>query len=250
MNVSLDSINKIADKYKFCDEERKLALCNAKMQYALWIYEYAPFRTNEIQQHALTHNSGWQNEESDDADIAAIQDINNYSFMIDLPLHDSICMASRVFPLFVQSYEHSYILNHDLFRYYGTEAEDSIRIDSALIAKDMTISHSNTPSLFILTSITRKYMDEDPIIDDAIKLKEVNVVARKDWEQAFAFSSRDITNAKMTYNILSPSYWLFERKRMLRMKKVKKIIDELSKDDAEREAIIKAYEEETGKKIE
>ena len=59
MEVAMDSVNKVADRHAFTLEERNIALCNVQMQFALWIFEYAPFKTSELLVYAERHKGGW-----------------------------------------------------------------------------------------------------------------------------------------------------------------------------------------------
>ena len=46
MQTILDSVDHVAERYSFSAEERNLARCNVQMQFALWIFEYAPMKVS------------------------------------------------------------------------------------------------------------------------------------------------------------------------------------------------------------
>ena len=60
MAVALDSVGHVADRYGFSEEERRLARCNVQIQFALWIFEYAPMKSSELLAYANHHEGGWQ----------------------------------------------------------------------------------------------------------------------------------------------------------------------------------------------
>lgn len=251
MRHSVDSVRGNADRYGFSDTERSIAVNNVKLQYALWIFEYAPFKASELSTYSSKHKEGWQSIPQQDNAIASIENVTNYIFMRELPLSDSTCMASKFFPRFLMSYEHTHVLNCDQYLYYGTTPEDEARMDSALIAKEKKLTGLTSPSLFMELAIeSRHYV---PLPDDgSIKLKEVKVIGHQNTQYNIGISEADMMKARLnnrpTYNALSPSYWLFDRKREKRFKRAQELIkkwdEEEERERAEREAVMKAYEEE------
>lgn len=197
MNHALDSINRIADFYRFTDKERSIALCNARAQYLLWLFEFSTFRSHMLQEYASTHTAGWQNLDTDDKETDEIRDPKNYMCMNPL-LADDQCLASRFIDVFLNDYENSEILRHDLYLYAGDTHADSLRMDSALCARDMQITGVGTPSPLIRIINERKYME---IPDDyGIMLKEAKIIASRSplkTENTRTFiTQRDIEDAK------------------------------------------------------
>ena len=245
MQQTIDSISNIGRQYDFTDQELSLAICNAKLQYGLWIFEYAPFNSNKIQQYASKHVNGWKTTEAEEYNEKAILDISNYSFMRSIPLHDSICLASRYFPMFLQSYEHTHIINNGKYMYYGETKADSLRMDSVMIAHDKQICNCDTPSLYISLATSRQYIHEKDIQDDAIMLNEVKVIADKPFdEKKWILEQYDkVHNSVPKASFFSPTYWFIDRKRIKDKKRMLDLDKRLSKDTKEREIINKAYKE-------
>ncbi len=257
MNVVVDSINHIADTYKFSQEERRLAVNNAKLQFALWLFEFAPFKSMELNNYSDSHIGGWQSRPSQENDIADIQNIDNYAFIRQLPLNDSTCLASRYFPRFMTSYEHTYFLNYDQYLYYGTSSLAQARMDSAFIAKDMKLTGSLRPSLFMDVAMQRKHFQSPDIDDGSIKLQEVQVLGvqgnyYKGVTTEDMVSWRQNQKPTLVEQITSPSYWISGRKKYKNRERakalIKKIEEEEAADQAERDAVMKAYEEEMKQK--
>lgn len=159
MQVALDSVNSVADRHDFSDEERNMARCNVQMQFALWIFEYAPMRAAELLAYANQHEGGWQTRPEQELETAAIQDLANYDFLEDMQLDDSAYLASRFFPAFIQSYEHTQVLNYDQYLY----ATDIARMDSAYIAKDLAMTHRDRPSLFMNMAMARRHYNAESV---------------------------------------------------------------------------------------
>lgn len=251
MEVAMDSVNKVADRHAFTLEERNIALCNVQMQFALWIFEYAPFKTSELLVYAERHKGGWQAIPEQDVQMEAIQDIRNYGFMRSLPVNDSTCMASRFFPRFIQSYEHTQVLNYDQYLYYGETIEDQIRMDSAYVAKDLAMTQYERPSLFMDVAMKRKHIEVPPPVNDgSILLKEVEVVGTNLDQFYSVFGKPEGYDPQKVVerawandvNLKGSISSLLNRRKIKNYKRAKKIVKELGTDDAEREAIMKAYE--------
>lgn len=251
MRVAVDSVSSVADKWEFTDRERRIAVNNVKMQFALWLFEFAPYKSAEISEYSRTHKGGWQTLPNQDKDIMQISNEKNYSFLNLLPLNDSTCLASKYFPRFIQSYEHAHIFNNDQYLYYGTSRDAESRMDSAFIAKEMAITGRMMPSLFMGIAMERRHYE--PLADDgSIHLKEVQVMGRRSDGYFPGITEQDMLNAKLNsrpvYNALSPSYWLYDRKREKRKARaralIKKIEEAEQREQEERDAILKAYEEE------
>lgn len=253
MNTVVDSISRVADFYSFSNMERRIAINNAKLQFGIWIFEYAPYKSMEINAYSSKHKEGWQAIPNQDAEFAELQDINNYAFMQHLPINDSTCMASRYFQQFMISYEHTYFLNSDQYLYYGTSAYDKARMDSAYVAKDLKLTGKLRPSLFMDVALQRKHF-EAPVVDDgSIKLQEVEVFGaqngyHKEVTPEEMAEWRKNQKPTLMEQVFSPSYWLNYRKQYKNRERAKALIEKIEKeeaaDNAEREAIMKAYEEE------
>lgn len=252
MNAVVDSVNRNADKYGFTDEERRIAVNNVKLQFALWIFEYAPYKAMEMNVYARQHSAGWQTRPDEDVNYADIGNPGNYSFMQIMPLNDATCMASKYFPMFIRSYEHAFVLNYDQYLYYGTTKRDMMRMDSAYIAKDLKITGHMAPSMFMNIAMARRYMEDEQLPDDgSIRLEEVQVLGSWQTDDFKGLSDLDVSNAKLnstpTYNFMSPSYWLYDRKRAKAKERATKLIKQIEAeeeaDQADRDAIMKAYEE-------
>ena len=250
MNATIESVKRVADQYCFTDKERRIAVNNVMLQFAWWLLEYAPYKSSEISAYSRKNENGWQTLPEQDRDLMSVDDMANYAFINDLPLNDSTCMASKYFPMFIQSYEHSQILNCDQYLYYGTSPEDLARMDSALVAREQMLTGRMMPSLFMDVALERKhYVPQSD--DGSIRLKEVQVMGRRSFDGFKGVTETDMLNARLNskpvYNALSPSYWLYGRKREKTRARVrellKKIDEEERREQEERDAVMKAYEE-------
>ena len=251
MQVALDSVNVVADRYGFSTEERNLALCNVQMQFALWVFEYAPMKTSELLAYAQGHAAGWQSLPEQDREIAAIQDVTNYGFLKDMPLNDSTVFASKFFPAFIQSYEHTQVLNYDQYLYVGTSEADQARMDSAFVAKDLAITHQEHPSLFMDVALVRRHVEvPKPVDDGSIQLQEVQVMGANldQFYRVFGEANYDPKEVVRTawahdVNLKGPISSFINHKKIKNYKKAKKLIKEYGADDAERETLMKAWEQ-------
>lgn len=250
MNAAVDSVESVARRFSFDDEERRIAVNNTKLQFAFWLFEYPQFKSGELSTYSSKHKGGWQSLPEQDREMEAINDVRNYAFVKNLPLSDSTCLASRYFPYFIQSYEHAHIFNSDQYLYYGTSPSAIAKMDSAFMKKEQAITGHMRPSLFMDIAMQRRHYE--PLPDDgSIRLDEVQVVGR--WNTGYfkGVNERDMLNfrlnSKPTYNALSPSYWLYDRKRIKNKERakalIKKIEEEEEREQRERDAIMKAYEE-------
>ena len=250
MQVALDSVSHVADRYGFTAEERNLARCNVQMQFSLWIFEYAPMKASELLAYASQHQGGWESLPEQDKEIEAIQDLHNYGFMCDLSLNDSTYLASKFFPLFMLSYEHTQALNYDQYLYAGTTADGVARADSALVAKDMAITHLDHPSLFMDMAMTRRHVEIPPPVDDgSIQLQEVQVLGTNLTQFYQVFGRSEYIPEEWVkkvwahdVNLKGPISSLLNHKKIKNYKRAKKLVEQLGVDDAEREALMKAYE--------
>lgn len=252
MAQAVDSVNKIAIEHEFSDYERALAVENTKLQFALWLFEYAPYKSGQIANYSRKHKSGWQNIESHDNAISTIENVSNYSFLRLLPMTDSVCLASRYFPLFVNSYENSHILKCDQYLYYGSTHADSLRMDSAFIAKDKQINLAYEPSLVMKIAMERKYMEIPP--DYGFRLREVKVLAKKDETPAalpFTLSPIDVHNMICNspqptgFDLVGLARMILKPKSRNQKKKEQsvKLLDKYGEDDEERAKIMQMYKE-------
>lgn len=252
MNVALDSVNAVADRHGFSSEERRIALCNIRLQFALWIFEYAPSKTSELNAYSRTHQTGWQSLPEQDAEQDDIQDIANYAFMRTMHPTDTAYLASRLLPRFIQSYENAQVLNCDQYLYYGDTPADMARMDSAFVAKDLAMTQLNQPSLFMNLALARRHFRSAPPVDDnSIQLQEVQVVGNNLTQFYNTFGAPRDYNPKEVVerawahdvNLRGAISKLINRKKIKNYKHAKRIIKQLGQDDAEREAMLKAYEE-------
>lgn len=249
MQVALDRVNFVADCYAFSDEERHLARCNVQMQFALWIFEYAPMKTSELLAYANHHEAGWQSLPEQDREMAAIQDVANYGFVGEMQPEDSTYLASKFFPAFIQSYEHTQVLNYDQYLYAGPSADDIARMDSAFVAKDMTITHCDHPSLFMNMAMARRHIEVPaPVDDGSIQLQEVQVLGNNldqfyrvfgRWE----YTPEDLVKRAWANDVNLKGFIssLINRKKIKSYKRAKKLIEQYGSDDAEREALMNAW---------
>ncbi|MBQ0048612.1 MAG: hypothetical protein KBT33_14090 [Prevotellaceae bacterium] len=254
MSLALDSVMSIAEKYEFSEKERRIAEANTKLQFLSWIMEGIQNRSSSVATISKEKESGWQSNPYKDRDIDDLNSYESYYFMRQLPLKDTLCMASKHFSHFIQNYQYSPVLNHDQYLYYGNSLSQEARMDSAIIAKDKIIMGSIMPSLYMSIVLKRRHLEPDPV-DDAIRLQEVQVIGRTAQDFGPALTAEDLLrfklNSRPSYNFLSPTYWLYDRKREKTRERVKGIIKQMDdmdeRDNAEREAVMKAYEEETSK---
>lgn len=253
MNASVDSVNRIADRNSFSDMERRIAVNNVKLQYAVWIFEFASFKSMELNIYSSAHKEGWQAMPYQDQAFEDLQNPANYAFMRQLPLNDSTCMASRYFQPFIIAYEHAHIFNYDQYLYYGTSLHDQAQMDSVFMARELSLTGHLRPSLVMEVAMFRKHFEVPHVDDGSIKLNEVQVIGQQNGY------FKDVTpedmenwrlNQKPTLQeqIMSPSYWMWYRKKYKNRERakalIKKIEEEEEREDAERDAIMKAYEEE------
>ena len=258
MNVALDSVSRVADRYGFSPEEQNLARCNVQMQFVLWIFEYAPSKSYELLAYAQQHETGWQSIPQQDAEMEAIRDVRNYGFMRDLPVEDSTVFASRYFPAFIQSYEHTEVLNYDQYLYVCTATDDPADRDSAYIAKDLAMTQLPHPSVFMDVAMKRKYAtpvaktDAGIPEDGSILLQEVEVRAAPGLEQFYRvfgvpkeYNPEEVVRTAWAHdvNLKGPISSILNRKKIKNYKRAKKLVEKLGADDAVREALMKAYEE-------
>ncbi len=252
MNHTLDSINRIADFYKFTQKEREIATYNARMQYLLWMFEFTTFRTHMLQEYASKHSTGWQNIDTDDEEIDAMTNPRSYACMTPL-LNNIHSLSSQYLDVFLNDYDNSEILRHDLYLYAGDTKEDSVRMDSAICARDMQITGLDSPSELIRIITERKYVDIPE--DRGIMLKETKIIANRfakpKSEERVLITKQDIMNAKSFqaptgFNILAPiSYGvgklidLIKKKRGVKPSNRQKILDLLEEEDRTNELIRK-----------
>ena len=252
MNVALDSVSRVADRYHFSPEERNLARCNVQMQFAIWIYEYAPYKESELLAYARQHEGGWQSLPEQDAEIEAIRDVRNYGFMCDLPLEDTTVFASKYFPPFIQSYEHTLVLNQDQYLYYDATYDNTSRMDSAYVAQELNITHLSHPSLFMDVAMQRRHVEKPQAVNDgSIQLQEVQVVGSNNLDQFYRvfgppkeYDPKEVVEKAWAHdvNLIGDISSLLNRKKIKNYKRAKKLIERIAGDDAEREALMKAYE--------
>ena len=196
MNHAIDSINHIASLYKFSEKERDIAVCNAKMQYMLWMFEFTTFRSHMLQEYASKHTTGWQNLEVDDQETDNIRNPENYSCISSLITNDK-CLSSQYLDIFINDYENSEILKHDQYLYFGDTSRDSARMDSALCARDIQISGTDQPSALIKIINDRRHLELPT--DMGIVLKETKVISQYDFtndDKRFKLTEREIDDLK------------------------------------------------------
>ena len=251
MAQALDSVERVAIRHDFSAQERQLARCNVQMQFAIWLFEYAPYKSSELLAYASRHESGWQSLPEQDAEVEALQDVRNYSFLQHLPLNDSTILASRFFPAFLQSYEHTQVLNYDQYLYAGTSETDKARMDSAFVAKEMAITHRSCPSLAMDIALARRNIEvHTPVDDGSIQLQEVQVVGMNlnQFHRKFGHSEynpKEVVEKAWAHdvNLKGAISSLLNRKKIKNYKRAKKLLQQYGVDDAEREALLKALEE-------
>lgn len=251
MAVAMDSVEQVANQYGFSAVERHLARCNVQMQFALWIFEYAPYKASELLAFSENHQGGWETRPEQEKEMEAIQDLRNYGFMRDMQPDDSTFLASRFFPAFMQSYEHAQVLNYDQYLYAGTTEDDAHRMDSAFVAKDHAITLSDHNSVFMDVALLRRHTKPHVSDDDgSIRLQEVQVLGTNldQFYQKFGrseYNPEEVVKKAWAHdvNLRGPISSLLNRKKIRNYKRAKKLIEKLGTDDAEREALMKAYEE-------
>ena len=252
MQGALDSVNHVADEHHFNEEERRLARCNVQLQFALWLFEFEPYKALQLDTYGERHPSGWQMTAEQDADMEATYDLANYAFLCQLPIDDSLCLVSPFFPRLIQSYENAQMLCRDLYRYEGFTADGVSRADSVRMAKEQTITQRDRPSLWMQVAMQRKHLKVQPPVDDgSVLLPEVEVVESNNLDQFYKTFGRSEYDPKKvveqawahTVNLRGPISSLVNRKKIRRYKRAKKLVEQLGADDAEREAMQKAWEE-------
>lgn len=264
----LTMVDSVAAVHEFNDEEHRLARCNVQMQFAMWVYEFAPTRTGEISSYGRRNACGWQARDDQDNEIAAIEDARNYAFMRRMPLNDSLSITSSFFPMFIQNYQHTHFLNCDQYLYYGETAADHCRMDSAFIAKEMSFLNQDTPSVFMNIALARRELKRIggiaaletahsvPATADTIKtieLQGVDVVSLDRFHSVFGVwnqTPEDFVRKSWAHdvNLRGVISSLINHKKIKNYKRAKKVIAQLSKDDEEREALMRAYEQEMKRK--
>ena len=217
-----------------------------------WHYfEYAPMKTSELLAYASHHEGGWQSLPEQDREISAIQDVANYGFVGEMNPDDSTYLASKYFPAFIQSYEHTQVLNYDQYLYAGTSADDVARMDSAFVAKDLAITHHDRPSLFMDMAMTRRHVEiPAPVDDGSIHLQEVQVMGTnlEQFYRVFGkgeYNPQEVVEKAWAHdvNLKGPISSLINWKKIHNYKRAKKLIKQYGADDAEREALMKAWEQ-------
>lgn len=249
MQQALDSVNHVADRHGFTAEERNLSRCNVQMQFALWLFEYAPMKASELLAYASRHQAGWESQPQQDKEMEAIQDLRNYGFMRDLSLSDSTYLVSKFFPSFMLSYEHTQALNYDQYLYAGTTADALARMDSAFVAKDMAITSLDHPSLFMDMAMARRHVEVPPVDDGSIHLPEVQVMGANldQFYRVFGkseYNPEDVVRRAWAHdvNLRGVISSLINRKKIRNYKRARKLVEQYGFDDAEREALMKAWE--------
>lgn len=244
---ALDSINAIADKYQFSEDERRIATNNIRLQFALWINEYAQNTATELSTYATHHKEGWHSTPEQDAEMEAIRNPANYAFMKSLPLNDSLSLISRHLPLFLRSYEFSPVLCHDQYLYYGSTTSDSLLMDSAFIEHELSITNAPAPSLYMQIALQNRHIDTPVTVDDgSIQLRNVDVVGLNQFYNRFGVS--DITPTTYKKNWSNKEYYrgvltgLFNRKKVRNEKRARKIIEQYDTLDPVHEDLMKAYQ--------
>jgi len=121
----------------------------------------------------------------------------------------------------------------------------------------MKLTGSLRPSLFMDVAMQRKHFQTPDIDDGSIKLQEVQVLGvqgnyYKGVTTEDMVSWRQNQKPTLAEQITSPSYWISGRKKYKNRERakalIKKIEEEEAADQAERDAVMKAYEEEMKQK--
>ena len=253
MQVALDSVSRVGDRYGFSDEERNLARRNVQLQFGLWIFEYAPMRASELLAYACHHETGWQTTPEQEQETAAILDLANYGFVEDMQPDDSTYLVSRFFPAFIQSYEHTQVLNYDQYLYAADTPEGIARMDSAYAAKDLGITRQDHSSLFMNMALARRHAEKpsSSVDDGSIHLPEVQVIGSTNLDQFYRMFGRSEYNPQQVVekawapdvNMKGVLSALINHKKRRSYQRAKKLIQQYSDDDAESEALMKAWKD-------
>lgn len=124
-------------------------------------------------------------------------------------------------------------------------------MDSAYMAKDMAITQHDHPSLFMDVAMARRHTKVPPVVDDgSISLPEVQVIGSTSLDQFYRKFGRSEYNPQEVVekawahdvNLKGIISSLVNRKKIRNYKRAKKLIQQYSADDAEREALMKAWE--------
>lgn len=246
MTTSLDSVSLVADKYGFTEGERQLATINVKLQYGTWLFGFPPPKGVSNGAKATANGSktsknnkkqkgGEQLLPEQEQALAELRDVNNYTFVRQLPLNDSLCLASRFFPEFMTSYEQSQILTMDQGLYAGNSMSAVARRDSAFIARDRQLTGEGSTSFFMDIALDRRHYEAPSVDDGSIRLADVQVIGSTGQETPIAINAQDVLNAKLnsrkTYDALSPTYWLEERKTRQARKRATRLINQIEAAD-------------------
>lgn len=235
MNATIDSVNAVADKYGFTDYERRLATNNVKLQYGAWLFDYSLPKRKENTASTSKRKGGEQIPPEQLQAISDIQNVDNYSFVRTLPLNDSLCIVSRFFPEFMDSYETSYFLTSEQHLYSGNSMYSTARKDSAFIAQDKLLTGDSRPSFFMDIALERRHFEAPSIDDGSIRLADVQVIGSSDQDTHVSISAQDMLNAKLnnkqTFDALSPTYWIEDRKASQSKKRAKKLIKQIEADE-------------------
>ena len=276
LSRSLLLVDSVANKYHFSEKERCIARCNTQMRYAFLIFEYTLSKSAEISiRRKNKTEAGWQSNE-DDAELEEIENIRNYSFMRQLPLHDSTCLSSPYFPLLVQNYKYTHVLNHDQYLYYGETPEDFMRMDSVLVEREKSIINSTNNTILLDIVLLRRKAERDEAMQkmlarhdnviespeltidtiNGISLQEVEVWSQSLLNKLTMMSDQErlntqLNNAQIAFNPLALVVWGISKligdrhkKKLTSKHRAQKIIEKMDKDDELREKLLKAYEEE------
>lgn len=260
MDSAVTQVVSVANREKFSTEEKDVSISNVKMQFALWLMEYASWKTVQLGLYAKKQQAGWQSLPEHEAEMAALEDVKSYSFMRRLPMNDESCLSSRFFPLFLQSYQHSHVLNHDQYLYFGDMVKDHAKMDSVLQAREKAITGMSSASVFMDVIMTKRKMARDEaakrimlakkenVADttQSIKLEEVEVWSQKRIAKATQLSENEkllvkLNNAPTGFNILAPIFWLVDKYLLQPMHKKKPTAKEKAK------VLVQQYGEEDDK---
>lgn len=230
MDSAVTKVVNVANKEKFSADERDVAISNVKMQFALWLMEYASWKTVKLGLYAKKQQAGWQSLPEHEKEMEALENVQSYSFMRRLPMNDKSCMSSRFFPLFVQSYQHSHVLSHDQYLYYGNTERDHYKMDAVMLSREKSITGMRDGSVFMDVIMAKRRMarDEkakrlilarkDNVADttQSIKLEEVEVWSEERIKKAVQLTENEkllvkLNNAPTGFNILAPIIWLVDK---------------------------------------
>lgn len=251
MSDAMLQVSAVANKNNFSDYERNLALSNTKMQMARWFFRFVPLRSDD---------EGLPKPVKADE-----SDLKSYEFFRNLPLSDSLCLTSPFFPDFIKRYESSYIIGYNQHSYKDSTVA---ALDADFRSKDLALTRSKQPSLFMDVAILRRRVARDSTLlkvdprygeqfvdtTGSIVLREVHVFGNETPE-GLKVSDAMQGNAKL--QSANPNANLFgfidlisKHKKKKKRERVKRVLDGLGDNSAdEREQIEKAYEETTGKKV-